>query len=302
MGFCGLRGLCAGLLTVGLSLAAPARADGFFDFRGSLGEKGGHKRYVPALSNPLFNETPYITTELRPIYLHQDIPNDFLTRGGSIDLGAAELRIALTDRLGFIASKDGYGKIRFKKLLPDDSGFANISFGFKYAVISDPAQDLIVTLGAEYEPPSGNLKAGLIRLQGDGDGFLDLFVTGAKAFGKLGLQGSVGTNLAIDGDHDSSMLHYSAHASYELLPNFFPLVEFNGFTTISKGKRTVANFEGVDLVNFGSTESGTVATMAVGARYRFNRHFQIGAGYEFPVTEREDILNWRVYFDAVITF
>ena len=283
-------------------LGVPAMADGFaLDFHGSLGEAGGHTRYVPPLANPLLNETPYITTELRAIYFHQEIPGTFVS-AGNIDLVAAEVRVALTDRLGFIASKDGYADIDFDEILEDESGFANISLGFKYAVVSDPAEDLIVTVGVEYEPPSGNLETLGISLQGHGDGLLDIFATGAKAFGQLGLQASIGANLAIDPDKDSSMLHYSAHADYEVLPNFFPMVEINGFTTIDESKRTVGDFEGIDLVNFGSTESGTVVTLAGGFRFRAFDNLIIGAGIESPITSREDIMEYRAYFDAVLHF
>ena len=90
-------------------------------------DEGRHWRYVAPLSNPLFNETPYITTELRPIYFHQTIPDDFLTQGGDIDVVAIQARLALTDRLGIIASKDGYADIDFDSVLPDEDGFANIS-------------------------------------------------------------------------------------------------------------------------------------------------------------------------------
>jgi hypothetical protein len=77
----GLRALA--LLALGA--AAPAHADWLdgIDFKGSLGPER-HTRYVPPLANPLFNETPYITTEIRPIYIHQRVPKDFLTGGGTI--------------------------------------------------------------------------------------------------------------------------------------------------------------------------------------------------------------------------
>ena len=285
------------------SVATPASADGFeLDFHGSLGE-GKHQRYVPPLANPLFNETPYITTEIRPIFFHNELPGDFITGGGDIRVVAAEIRVALTERLGIIASKDGYADVDFDAVLPDDSGFANISLGLKYALISDPATDTILSVGVEYEPPwPGKIDTAGISLQGDGDGFVDLFVTGAKAWDKFGLQASAGLNLAVDGDHDSSMVHYSLHADYEIAPGLFPLVEFNGFTVIDEGNRTPVDFEGIDVVNFGATSAGTVATIAGGARYRFNDNVQIGVGYETPITDREDIMDWRVYVDLVLSF
>ena len=289
------------LFSLILLVSAPVQAFDF-NFKGSLGENG-HQRYVPPLSSPLLNETPYITTEARPIYIHHAIPNDFVTGGGDIDLFAIELRVAITERLGIIATKDGYADIHFAGVLPDTDGFVNISLGLKYALYTNPETDAILTVGAEYEPPSGNISTGGIFLQGGGDGLIDLFVTGAKAYGKLGLQAGAGANIAIDNNHDSSFFHWSAHIDYELFENFFPLIEANGTSTFHDGTRTaIASFEGNDLVNFGSTDSGHVVTMGVGARYKINSHFQLGAGYEFPVTEREDLFDWRTNFDMVISF
>src|SRR5262249_9116265 len=66
--------------------------DGFLglDLNGSLG-KGRHSRYVPPLTNPVFNETPYITTEARAIYLYNRLPDDFVTGGGYVNLAALQL-------------------------------------------------------------------------------------------------------------------------------------------------------------------------------------------------------------------
>jgi hypothetical protein len=224
------------------------------------------------------------------------------TGGGSIDVVAAEVRIALTERLGFIASKDGYADIDFKGGLPDENGFANISAGLKYAVISDPGANTILTVGAEYEPPTGDLETGGISLQGRGDGFVDLFVTAARAWGPVGLQASAGLNLALDGDHDSSLLHYSAHLDLEVTPRFYPLIEVNGFTVVDDGARTPVRFEGTDLVNFGATDAGTVVTLAAGARYVIADWLRIGAAFEAPLTDRRDLLDRRLYFDLAIAY
>ena len=290
-------------LALSLTLAFAGPSLGFeLNLKGSLADNG-HKRYVPPLAIPYFNETPYITTEARPVFIHHDIPTSFVTGGGTIDLYALEIRVALTERLGFIATKDGYADVNFDSVLPDTDGFMNISLGFKYAIISNPKENTIVTLGVEYEAPTGSLSTASIDMQGGGDGLVDIFVTGAKAFDKLGLQGSTGFNIAIDGDHNSSLWHWSAHADYELVENFFPLLELNGISTIDDGNRTgIAPFEGNDIVNFGSTASGSVVTLGLGARYKFNNHVQVGAGYEFPITDREDLFNWRTNFDLVITF
>jgi len=290
-----------------LVLVAPVLAFDF-DFHGSLG-KSENERYVPPLANPIMNETPYITTELRPIFIRNSIPDRFVTGGGSINLYAVELRVALTERLGFIATKDGYADLNFDAVLPDTHGYLNISAGLKYALISDHKKQTFVSVGFEYEPPSGNISTGGIDLQGDGaqsdggDGFIDLFVTGAKTYGQFGLQGSTGFDLALDGDHDSSLWHWSGSLNYELFKNFFPMIEINGITTINDGTRTgVESFEGNDIVNFGSTDSGTVVTLAGGARYKFNNHIQMGAGYEHAISGQRDLVDWRTNVDLVISY
>jgi len=289
-----------GWVAAALTLAAATAAAEPFDFKGSSAE--GHGRYVAPLANPLFNETPYITTELRAIYLHNSIPRSFVSTGGSIDVVAAELRVALTDRLGFIASKDGYAWAHFNNVLPDENGLANISAGLKYALYSDPKTDSILTVGVEYEPPSGYLKTAGISLQGRGAGFLDMFATGTRTFGKLGLQGSFGYNHALDGGNDSSMVHYSAHLDYEVVEGIFPMFELNGFSVVSSGRRLPIDTGGIDLINFGSTDGGTVITATIGARYKLNQHVQFGTGIEAPVTHREDIMAWRFYLDAILRF
>jgi hypothetical protein len=292
------------VLAAGLPAAASAASIGALagiDLNGSLGE-GRHTRYVPPLANPIYNESPYITTELRPFYLYQKIPGNFVSSGGQINLGAVQIRVALSERLGFIASKDGYADLDFDKVLKDDDGFANLAFGFKFAVLTHPEEERILSLGARYEAPTGNLGTAGISLQGDGDGFVDLFVTGATLFGKLGLQGSYGVNLAVDQDHDTSFFHFSLHGDYELFHNFFPLFEVNGFVPVDNGKRVPGNFDGIDLVNFGSTGRDTTVTAAGGVRYRFTDHVQIGTGFEAPMTDDEGtLMEWRVYADLVLS-
>lgn len=227
-----------------------------------------------------------------------------MTQGGHIDAGAIEARLALTDRLGFIAPKDGYAHLHFNKALNDTAGFENIAFGLKYAVWSNPAVDEIVTVGALYEPPTGNLRTSGLKLQGHGGGgFFNLFAAGAKAWGPLGIEGNIGTNLAADTVHDSSLFHYAGHIDYELCPGLFAVVEANGFSVFDTGRRIAGNFEGVDLVNFGTKSSaGTVITGAVGLRYRLTEKILIGAAYEHPLTSRQDLLGSRVYVDLILRY
>jgi hypothetical protein len=289
------------------------------DLDGSVGE--GEHKYVPAISNPLFNETPYITTEVRPIYIYQKMPSNRAGLfGGDINLVAAEIRLALTDNLGIIATKDGYAWIDFDNttntVTNDPEGLANLALGLKYAFHNDVENGSIVTAGLKYEPPSGTISINTalahpldnVDLQESGDGFINVFLSAAKRYERWGFQGSVGVNAAIDNDHDSSMIHYTLHADYELVDGLYPMVSLNGFTIYDEANRpgmttaAVAGFDGVDLVNVGcSIDCGTVLTAAGGIRFQPTDHVQFGMGIEKSIA-RQDLLDWRSYLDVVIHF
>jgi hypothetical protein len=63
-------------------------------------------------------------------------------------------------------------------------------------------------------------------------------------------------------------------------------------------------FSGLDLVNlpFGSVAGTSVVTCAVGARWKPTGNFEFGGGWEFPLTNREDILQNRVYADVILRY
>ena len=272
------------------------------NLEGSLKE-GKFKRYVPPLAQPYFNESPYITTEARLVYLYNEIPKGFATGGGSINIFAAQLRLALTERLGFIATKDGYTILHFDNVLPDSTGFENISFGLKYALFQKPEEEKIISIGIRYEPPTGSLSTGGINLQGKGNGFLDYFLTGAKSKNKWGFQGSLGIQQALDTDYNSSFFHWHAHLDYEMFKNLFPLIELNGLTAVDDGNRTeISDFEGNDAANFGSTSSKHVVSGTAGFRYRFTKNTILGLGYETALTEQKDLLEYRTNLDLAFHF
>jgi len=280
------------------ALAIPASAHAL-DLAGSLGE-AGFKRYVSPITSPIFNETPYITTEVRPMWLHQDIPSQFATDGGDIDVIAVQLRVALTDRIGFIATKDGWADIDFDKALTDENGAANLAFGFKFAAISQPETETLLTVGIKYEAPSGDIKTNGIKMQGQGDGLIDLFVSGTRTFDRVGIEANLGTQIAMDASKDMSFMHYSLHVDYDVMERVYPMIEFNGYTPIEDGNRTAVGANGMDLVNLGSRNPNTVITFAPGVRVRLMDNVDYGFAFEMPLTDAEDLMDWRITNDFVI--
>lgn len=83
-----MKKVVLGLMCMFLAVSVQVQA-GVLD-KGSFSKEGGFEdRYVPPLSNPIYNETPYITTEASLWYLYQVIPEKSITQGGHINLGAA---------------------------------------------------------------------------------------------------------------------------------------------------------------------------------------------------------------------
>ncbi len=278
--------------------------DSFFDLdlKGSLGdEPDKFATYVPPVTGSLLNETPQITTELRPMFWFHKIPKDSVVGDGNVYLVAMQARIALTKRLGIIATKDGYSWIKPEKTLDHDSGFANLAFGLKYALIYRPEQQFIFTVGTRYEAPTGSLELNDIDFQGSGAGLLDLFATTEKRWKRVGVQSSFGWTIPFDTVRSSGLVHYHAHIDYELCKNFFPTFEYNGYTVANKGRERELDFEGVDVFNLGNDGGGTVNSFGPGFRIKFNDHVQLGAAFEFSVG-RQDLMDYRVQTDLVITY
>ena len=82
---------------------------------------------------------------------------------------------ALTDRLTFIADKDGFASIH-PHAGGSKTGSVNISAGLKYVFIRDVERQLLVTGGFQYEPQTGEEKV----FQGHGKGVFTVFGTVGK--------------------------------------------------------------------------------------------------------------------------
>jgi hypothetical protein len=260
--------------------------------------------YVPPVTNPVLNEPPQIITEVRPVYMYQEIPGSFVTTGGRINLYALQFRIAINERWALIATKDGYADASFDAVLDNETGFANLAAGVKYAAFSDSDTGTHVAVGARYEAPTGSIKTGGIGMQSGGDGLVDVFASGVRSLGeRAAIQGSAGLTLAVDSDHDSSFFHSSVSVNCEVSPGLYGLLESNLYATVDDGSRSdsgaLGSFEGSDLLNFGSTDSGTVVTGALGLRYRVGDRVLLGLAYELPLTSRKDLIDKRVTIDVV---
>lgn len=252
---------------------------------------------ISPVSNPVLFEDPRIQTSIRPIFMYHKIPSDFITGSGDVQLWALQARVALTDRLAFIATKDGYVQINADAGIDDAEGAANLAGGLQYAIHKDTEQGSILTLGLRYEAPTGDPDV----FQGNGDGSINPHVSAGLALDSLNLLGYSDLRLAID-DRDSSFWDVSLHADVPLGP-LYPLAELNLVHVMNSGSRIGLGGEGFDVVNFGSSGSdgSTVVTAAVGFRVRATDWLDIGTAYEFALTDREDMFDWRLTADMIFS-
>lgn len=288
---------------------------------------GGFEKARKPITNPTMFDLAVPTTNVHPIFMYHQLPSYVNTvvgpvaMGGHVEVYALQFEVAFTERLSLVATKDGY--VRFRPnagtLWTTQSGFANIAAGLKYAFIYDPVNEFAMSGTATYEFPTGNHDV----YQGEGNGVLNLILSGVKLWDDFQLAGSAGVRLPFDGQQATNGF-VSAHASYEVVPWFIPLVEVNWHHVLEAGNGrnnyfahanlpgapgltpVVATFEGNDLLNFGAanaTQNRDLVTAAIGFRSRITDNVNVGVAYELPLTEdNSSVMEDRVTVDLIWTF
>ncbi|MBL9163632.1 MAG: hypothetical protein JNL18_12940 [Planctomycetaceae bacterium] len=253
--------------------------------------------FISPMTNPVFFEDPRQLTEVRGIFLQHKVP--LAAGGGDVQLYAAQARARITERLSIIATKDGY-IVSQNPLIAD--GWADVAAGLKYTLYSDAATQRLLSGGLTYEIPAGTPRT----LQGNGDGEFHLFLSGgAEIFDYGHVVSGSGFRLPSDSHAESQMWYWSNHLDYQVLQNWYLLTEYNWYHWMKSGDNTaLAGVEGGDLFNFGSTgvAGNDIVTGAFGAKYKPNRHVEIGVAWELPLTERRDILENRLTVDAILRY
>lgn len=285
-------------------------------------------RYQMPVSNPVYSGDARNVTMVRPIIFEQSLPDKIKVNIGGVDtkvdLGgdvsgvALQFSYAFSDRFSLVAVKDGYVDCEPDDTLKDHSGWADIAAGLQYSFVYDPASDFIVSGRLVYETTSGDSEV----YQGNGNGNVAPSILFLKGWDKLQFSGSVGLVLPIDGDEENTMLYDAWHVSYAVTDWFRPLVELNHFHVVSSGDRdladfaasgdqedlvaAIATFNPCDIINLGgdnNSDNKNLVTMALGARFRITQWLDVGAAYEFPLTDNEEtLLDDRILVDAMLTF
>jgi hypothetical protein len=315
--------------------ASDTDCDGFLpDFLCDSEREARPEGHINPMSMPYLFEDPYIATDINFVGIYHNFPSDSLLDGGEAGVIAVQARLAITDRLAFIATKDGYMIDRPDNgALNNREGFMDITVGFKYAVIDDRESGLIVTPSLRYEIPVGNDQV----FQGFGDGVLIPAVTMGYGPGNIHLIAGLGAQIAMDDDANSSSFFYNIHLDQAFEVDFIPgskfvvpFIELNGTSYVASGdgsnkivlasgkaplkavQQAVFNAgitrdrrgEGIDVANLGSTgmSGETIITMAWGVRIPFDNGISTGMSYERVLSQRQDLFEQRWTWMVDYTF
>lgn len=238
------------------------------------------------------------------MFINNWIPNGhgLFAAGGNYQVVAAQIRVALTERLSIIADKDGYGFFH-----PDGTdgtdGWLNVSAGLKYVFIRDVENQFIVSGGFLYEFPTGEANV----LQGHGDGLLTVFGVAGKEIGcDTHLLATIGNAFPIDNKFNSGYFYANLHLDRRVFGKFYPLIELNWFHYTSSGNRgipaAVGEADGHINVGTSGVTGDDLVTVAAGAKYKASNHLEFGGVWETPISNRKDIMDQRLTFEMILRY
>ena len=282
--------------------------------------------FIPPVSNPVYFESPFHTTEARLIHIHQELNGDVYTTplgkaklNGELTLTALQLRYAVNERFSIIATKDGYGRMKYDNTLETEDGFADIAVGIKYSPYIDYENQAIITLGLRFELPTGDSN----MFQGRHEIIANPFISFAKGFDNLHIIGYQGFQLPFDNEKSSTISHTSLHVDYKI-GNFYPLIELNWRHIIASGgggpydadvvpaggatfdvDAINNNLSGLDIANLGTSDSegNNYFDVAFGFRYKVTENLTAGFAFETPLSDSKDgLFRERYTFDLIYTF
>lgn len=254
---------------------------------------------IDPISMPYLFEPPMIQSNVQLVAIHHEFPETGVPGGGDLQALALQGRVALTERLALIATKDGY--VDFNPGgLPDDEGFTDISGGLKYAFYDNPEERIMLTGGLLYEDTSGDKDV----LQGNGSGMWRPFLSGLWGGDSVNTILTVGGNLPVSSSREPTSVDAHIHVSPANSGAFVPLVEVNGIYYVDDANGPPVALELVDYGTLGSSQvkGQTFVSGAVGGRWRMTQNMDLGIAYERAITTRKYIFDQRITADWVIRF
>ncbi len=260
--------------------------------------------FISPMINFVFFEDPRTLTEVRPIFINNNLPNR--VANGNVQLYAMQFRVALTDRLSLIAVKDGFIVDDMNGGALDgllDDGWADVSAGLKYNFLRNTRTGTLASAGFTYEIPMGSSRA----LQGIADGEFNIFATAGQRLwdGNGHLLTSLGYRFPVDENLQTNAIHWSNHFDIRVTKRTYLVTEVAWWHwTESAGSGLPLGVAGQDLLNLSSTNvaGNDLVTQNVGLKFKPKRNIETGIAYEFPLTGFKDVIDNRLQVDLIFRY
>ncbi|MGP0062744.1 MAG: hypothetical protein ACLQGP_03960 [Isosphaeraceae bacterium] len=245
--------------------------------------------FTTPLSNPVQSKDPRSLTEIRFLYLGDYSRSSTpVIGGGTFQVYAMQVRLALTDRLQVYADKDG-----LVMLSPKGGrsifGMANLMAGAKYVFIRDVENQFLFSGALQYEAPTGYPSI----FEGHGNGLLGVYgIVGKEFYSNWHFVSTFGQNIALN-NSNSGYFMTTAHLDRRF-GKFVPFYEANWFYYNQSGTHVPGlGIEGGGLLNLGASKvmGLNYVTNAIGFNYEFNKHVIFGVAYEFQLSSRTMLMN-----------
>jgi len=271
--------------------------------RGCLESDHAFDGFIGPISNPVLTKDPRSLTEARLLFVNDVLPGGSPLTGGDFQAYGLQLRLALTDRLTLIADKDGYATINPSRA-PATNGWLNLAAGLKYAVVRDVEDQFLVSVGLMFEPQTGESAV----YQGQGTGLFTFFGTVGKEFGTCNHAIlNLGYQVPVDESQNSSFYYTQLHLDRQMVGWIYPLVELNWFHWVASGDHGLppALGEGDGLLNLGTSgvAGNDLVTCAVGLKAKLSPHADVGAAWEFPISNQNvGLLGNRLVAEFILRY
>tara|TARA_R110002167_G_scaffold58595_15_gene165950 strand:- start:1862 stop:3043 length:1182 start_codon:yes stop_codon:yes gene_type:complete len=256
--------------------------------------------FIMPVSNPVWSIDPRSLTYVRGIFINQMIDAQTPVLGaGDLQVYALQLGIAINERLSIIAVKDGYNTLQTRGV-GNRTGWSDIGLGLKYVVIRDVENQFLLSGGLIYEATNGSSRV----FQGNGDGVWTPYVSIGKQIGSGHLIASSGYHVPGDTAEESQSIYYSIHYDHPVTSKLSAVAELNGIVYTKSGQALPLNIDGGDWINLGSSSvaGNNVVTTAIGANYRLNSCLSLAGVWEFPISNRKDLLDSRTTVTMTLQF
>ena len=316
-----------GLLVTLLAVLAPNPAsaakqcDKLFPDITCEDHQGRYEGFIPTQTFAYLFEDPFITSGLYLRYVNQDFPQNSVMDGGNIKVYAIQARLAITDKLAFIATKDGWAKSEPDlSVLDNQDGYFDISAGFKYQLIGDRENKFALAPALRVELPVGQRDV----YSGHHDGLIIPSISLAKGFDDLHLIAGTGGVFSLDRDKGSDYVFYNVQIDYNL-GWLSPYIGLNGIYYTAEGDSStpiktnalgtvplsavqalvppMRGYEGAEVLNLGSDDvkGNSLITGTIGTYVPISETTGVGVAYEIPFG-RKDLNARRLNINFLLEF